>query len=221
MTIAFPIWHPDWIQLREAYSLLSKEAQAESGVVIDVGCGRRDLRSYFKRASSFVKFDRWPCAGDMVIGDAASLPFRDGISNMIILFQVLGDMPDLGPLMSELHRILNDKGQLVILETMCYPQHDLPDDYFRVMPEGLRYHAVRAGFGTVRIHYIGGLFTRFASLINHYLLGTLRRFKWLHGPVCLLIMISNISFHFADKLCLRPQLSESYVAYVTKKSEES
>jgi SAM-dependent methyltransferase len=152
----------------------------------------------------------------MVVGDASMMPVKDHSVELALVFQVLGDVPDPSTVLAELSRVLKENGRIIVYETMAYPQHDMPHDYYRIMPQGLRYQAARASLEVNEVQHVGGLFSRFAVLWNNYVLNTMKKIRILRWIVPLLSGSSNLAFYAADRIFPRPTLSDSYVAFLSK-----
>jgi hypothetical protein len=80
------------------------------------------------------------------------------------------------------------------------------------MPNGLHHLANANGLRVVDVQYLGGLFSRFGSLVNTYVLGPIMRVCFCRGLAAALVTCSNAAFLCADVVVPRPLLAESYCA---------
>lgn len=157
-----------------------------------------------------------PNEGDMVVGDMCNLPLVDQSIDVVLLFQAITDVPDSVVVLTEVGRVLKPGGRLLIFESMSYPQHDLPYDYYRLMPEGLRSLAVSAGLEMSYCKCLGGLFTRCAVLWNTFIMAGLKRYRIFQPLAALGVVIGNLTFFFLDKVAHHPLLASDYLAVLTK-----
>lgn len=108
--------------------------------------------------------------------------------------------------------MLRTGGMVIVFESMCYPEHDAPHDYFRVMPEGLRAVGNVAGLQMRECMRLGGLFTRFASLWNTCLMGGLMRYRALQPVGVLGVAAANLVCYALDRIAPHPRLASDYLA---------
>jgi SAM-dependent methyltransferase len=177
--------------------------------VLDVGCGDSPFRAFFP-ATTYCGFDRG--AGADVIADISSIPAKSGCADIVLLFHVLGDLERPSETLREIHRVLKPGGRALILESTCYPPHDLPYDFYRFMPNGLNSLAAREGLQLDKFTWLGGLFTRFASLINKFLLARLTMIPGLNLVAMALIILVNLLCVIGDRVTRSERLAESYLA---------
>jgi SAM-dependent methyltransferase len=184
--------------------------------VLDWGCGSSPFRQFFVRTRNYIRVDKIAIDGEIIVAVDERIPLPDQSADVILVSQALGDVPDLDLFFREMRRVLRTRGKVFVIETMCYPEHDLPDDYYRVMPNGLQWHARNNGFRCVEIQRLGGLFCRLAQLVNTFVLGWLKRVAVLRiiaeAGVCLV----NTACWIADRACPRPTLAPDYAATLEK-----
>jgi SAM-dependent methyltransferase len=204
----------NWLAGRKLTGILEALGHDELGAVLDAGCGESPFRVFFPNAHPYIRLDRVCSPLVDVTASLPRIPLRTASVNVILMTHVLADLPDPREAFVEARRVLMPGGRLLVLETTCYPQHDLPHDYYRIMPAALAHLAEQTGFRITSVEYLGGLFTRFAAL-NSYLLGRLRQYSLLRPLVAVAVACSNVAFLFADALVPRPELAESYCALIT------
>lgn len=99
---------------------------------------------------------------------------------------------------------------------MSYPQHDLPHDYWRVLPAGLDWMARRSGLQISELTFLGGYFTQIHKHWDTYFLGRLDQFFILKPIVGALRIAGNLVFAALEFLLPRPSLASDYLACLTK-----
>jgi len=99
---------------------------AQSGPVLDLGCGRGYWMEHLAGAGVAAvgverELDRATLAGrhgPVVAGDAAHLPLADAGVGLVWCLHVLHHLPDLTQVLAEVRRVLRPGGTLVLAETV-------------------------------------------------------------------------------------------------------
>ena len=87
------------------------------GRLLDVGCGFNNL---VRRYGSGVGVDIFPWPGiDVLVGDAALLPFRDGTFDTVSVLAALNHIPNREAALREMSRVLAHDGRIIV--TMIGP----------------------------------------------------------------------------------------------------
>ncbi|HQR65799.1 MAG TPA: methyltransferase domain-containing protein [Thermoanaerobaculia bacterium] len=196
--------------------MLSRWSRSQSGVIVDYGCGESPFREWFPGARSYVRMDIEPRGRGSVVVGRSLLPARRESVDCVLLFQVLGDVEDPREFLGEIYRALRPGGHVLVFETMSYPEHDLPRDYFRVMPAGLEWVATSVGFRGLEVVRLGGLFTRISQLWNTFLMGRLRSWPltaWIGVGGTVLMNLAAVAL---DKVLPHPALASDYLARLEK-----
>jgi len=194
---------------------LRKIAQTNPGAVLDLACGESPFRDIFAGVDHYIRVDRTKADDAVIMGDMLSVPLEDGSVDMVLLFQAITDVPDPGDVLAEVRRLLRPGGRLVVFESMAYPEHDLPHDFYRLMPQGLCTLASRAGLECDAVIYLGSIFTRFASLWNTFLIGRLVNYRLTRPLGRIGIATSNLLFGGLDALLPSGYLASDYLAIFT------
>jgi SAM-dependent methyltransferase len=185
--------------------------------VLDLGCGLSPWRQLFPSEREFIRMDRYAADPEVIIiPDIYRLPLDDDSVDAIILSRMLGDIPDQPRLMTELARVLVPGGRILVYEAISYPQHDLPHDYWRVLPGGLRWAAGTAGLQEEELVYCGGYGTQLAVQLNTFVIGELGGY-WFTKPFAAgLRTLTNLTCAAIDRVMPRPELATDYFASILK-----
>lgn len=191
---------------------LKRFGQEQRGVVLDLACGESPFRSYFANVQAYIRVDRNPLDPEIITGDMLAIPVASQSVDVVLLFQAITDVPNPLAVLKEVRRVLRPGGQLLVCESMEYPEHDAPYDFYRLMPEGLRTLATDAGLQLLRCTRLGGLFTRFAMLWNSFIMGSLKRHAALRPLSYLGVASANLVCYALDLWVPHPRLAPDYLA---------
>jgi SAM-dependent methyltransferase len=205
-----------WLIGRHLLRRLAIWGRLEAGIVLDIGCGESPFRHLFPSAERYIRIDRLAVDKDVIQGDLTRLPIRDASVDMVLLFQTLADVPDSVAGLREVARVVRPGGSIVIFESMSYPEHDLPHDYYRIMPAGLAFAAAQVGLQVNEVVRLGGLFARFATLWNTFVMGGLARHAITRPVAALGRLGCNITGLVLDALAPHPRLAPDYLARLVK-----
>lgn len=206
------IWGESWVVGRYLLPYLKELGKHERGVVLDLACGESPFRPYFPNSAVFLRIDRYSEELDVTRGDMEDIPLQGKAVDTVILSQALADAPRPICVLREVARVLRAGGRVIVFESMTYPEHDLPDDYFRLMPRGLEFVANEAGLVVTREVRLGGLFTRFAQLWNIFLMGRLKSTAVL-GPIGAFgVLLCNLVCYALDRMFPHGRLASDYLA---------
>lgn len=133
-----------------------------SGVVLDVGCGRKPYRDLLlsppSQAERYIGLD----LADSTYGkpdvawDGKTIPLPDASAESCLLTEVLEHCPDPQFVLGEIRRVLTPRGYLFMTVPFIWPMHDVPHDEFRYTPFSLHRMLVTAGFADIQIEATGG-----------------------------------------------------------------
>jgi SAM-dependent methyltransferase len=133
------------------------------GLVLDAGSGRGAWKEVIAQAgASRESVDIAPKANEEVtwIADLTDMPqVPSNRYDATVCHQVLEHVPLPSAAIGELYRTLKPGGVLVLSVPHLSRQHELPHDYFRYTPGGLRRLLVDQGFVIERLETHGGLLT--------------------------------------------------------------
>jgi SAM-dependent methyltransferase len=209
------VFGENWVVGRYLLPELTRLGRDQRGVVLDLACGESPFRTYFPRVGSYKRVDRNPLDPEVIPGDMLAIPLTNQSVDVVLLFQAITDVPNPIEVLKEVRRVLRPGGRLLVFESLEYPEHDAPYDFYRLMPEGLRALAEDAGLKLRECTRLGGLFTRFASLWNTFLMGGLKKHAALRPLAHVGIACGNLLFYGLDRLMPHPRLASDYLAVLT------
>lgn len=191
----------NWLIHRLTRQAMVNGATYASGRLLDVGCGNRPYQAIFMdRASCYIGLERDRRRYNKVDvwGDALILPFEDGVFDTVLSNQVLEHVPEPQLALMEAARVLHDGGHLILTAPHIWELHEVPHDYFRFTPYGLRYLAEKAGFEIVFIEALAGFWVTAGARFCYYL----ARFdRHLFRPVVrVLFLLIQLGALFLDRL---------------------
>lgn len=166
------LFEKNWLIHRLMRQAMTDVAEYTHGRLLDVGCGNRPYRRIFegqissyvgleRDQSRYVQADLW--------GDALALPMRSEAFDTVLSNQVLEHVPDPQQAIKEMARVLRKDGHLILTAPHIWELHEIPHDYFRFTPYGLRYLAENAGLEVVKIHALAGFWVTAGARFCYYL----------------------------------------------------
>jgi len=206
------IFGENWVVGRYLLPELKRLGQEQRGMLLDLACGESPFRSYFPKVEAYIRVDLNPLDPEVITGNMLAIPVARQSMDVVLLFQAITDVPNPVAVLKEVRRVLRPGGQLLVCESMEYPEHDAPYDFYRLMPEGLRTLAADAGLHLRECTRLGGLFTRFATLWNYFIMGSLKRYAALRPLALLGVACGNLLCYGLDLLAPHPRLASDYLA---------
>ena len=138
----------DWLVLREMRCAIEKiAAQVARGgkVAIDLGCGSQPYRSIFDGCGLQYRGADFGNA-DILIHENGVVDIADRSADLVLSFQVLEHVRDVGRYLGEAQRILRDDGWLILSTHGTWLYHPHPEDHRRWTREGLVAEMASHGF---------------------------------------------------------------------------
>ena len=170
----------------------------EGALVLDAGAGEARHAPCFAR-QRYVAVDlavgdaAWDYRHLDAIADLAALPFAPASFDAALNIVTLEHLPEPAAALSELARVLRPGAPLLIVAPHQWEVHQAPHDYFRYTCHGLRYLLESAGFATVEIRPVGGLFRLLARRLWAAALLFRSPWRWLAllalAPAALLLPV--------------------------------
>ena len=171
--------------LDEFWALLESEFDRNrSGSVLDLGAGTKPYaplyEKYFARCVSVdVPHSPHDTSGVDVMSSADALPFPDGDFDCVICTEVLEHCPNPRGVMCEIARVLRTGGRAFITTPFLLPLHEMPYDYYRYTPSGLRHLAAQAGLEVRRLVPRGSYVSVFLAVNQMPVVKTMQRLQSL------------------------------------------
>jgi SAM-dependent methyltransferase len=184
MTNPYRPWECGWLPNETLRRAIMGVVPYAHGALLDVGSGLQPYREPFQPyITSYIALDRPSAQYEHPLttcyGDALSLPFRDGIFDTAIAFEVLEHLPDPQRFFAEVARVLAPGGCLLLTTPHIWGLHDEPYDFYRFTPHGLRYLCERHGLSPIMIQPVAGYWVTAGARFSYYL----HRFRRLRGIV--------------------------------------
>lgn len=165
-----------YIAHRIGQKMARRYCSSLSGVVIDVGCGRRPYRRFLPTNASYVGVDSNRDLSPDVVASVTALPFRTGSIDAVMCSEVLEHVPEPSLALGEINRVLRSGSRLYMTVPQSWGLHYEPDDYFRYTRYGIGYLLEQNGFEIRQIEQMGGLFSYFAvRVLDLFVTGVLFR----------------------------------------------
>lgn len=198
-------------------------AHYSRGLVLDAGSGRGAWKSTIEQNATRESLDIAPKAGENVtwIADVTAMPqVPSERYDTAVCHQVLEHVSRPAAAISELFRTLKPGGTLVISVPHLSRQHELPHDYFRFTPQGLRVLLEDAGFELVSLKHFGGLLSFVHHQLSTAVLGLASVFAPLYKLAALLNAPIAVLAVILDETIDRSGLLANGVIAIATKPEE-
>jgi len=148
--------HPYWLARRALYNEISNIHHKNYSKILDVGCGSMPYRAIFLDATVYhgLEIDQGRNRLNSNVThfyDGRTFPFYDNAYDFIICSQVLEHAfePDL--LLSEIYRVLEPGGSLLLTIPFFWPEHEQPYDSQRFTSFGLIRRLEKLGFHSITV----------------------------------------------------------------------
>ncbi|MBW2000316.1 MAG: class I SAM-dependent methyltransferase [Deltaproteobacteria bacterium] len=164
----------NWLAMLINNRSLRKNIHLIKGRVVDLGCGDCQYKEdILEVAEEYIGVDweKTPHQSQQVdiFADLnGRLPFEDGFADTFLSFQVLEHLPEPLNFLKECHRILREKGALVLTVPFMWGIHEEPHDYYRYTRYGLKYLLEEAGFTGIRVEENTGFWQMWVLKFNYH-----------------------------------------------------
>jgi SAM-dependent methyltransferase len=144
------IFDTDWLVLREMHSTIDSLAGAvvrSGATAIDFGCGSQPYRRLFEAKGAIYRGADLQ-GGELPI-ERGRVGAPDGEADLVLSFQVLEHVADVGAYLQEARRLLKDDGRLLLSTHGSWLYHPHPEDHRRWTRQGLLAEIAACGFETI------------------------------------------------------------------------
>lgn len=136
-------------EFRQAFIHDAFESIGPQETLLDLGCGDRPFSSIYDKYVGYSIGTDMPFSPHMlsdvqVYTSGMSLPFKDGVFDIVLCTEVMEHVREPDLLLREICRVLRPGGHLVLTTPFMVPMHEEPHDYFRYTAYGLEYLCSKA-----------------------------------------------------------------------------
>lgn len=164
--------HPFYFSRRNLFKFYKKYSSKLSGNLIDIGCGNKPYKDFFKHCKSYVgleiESENVKNSADFVY-DGKNFPFDDEIFDSAICSEVLEHVFEPNIFLRQINRVLKKNGLIILTLPFFWDEHEQPYDYARYTSFGLRYILEKENFEIIEQVKIGNNLSIIAQLLNCYI----------------------------------------------------
>lgn len=186
--------------------------------VLDAGAGEGSYKQHFRHCR-YVGVDlgvgdsNWSYRGLDAFADLAELPLRNRSFAAALNIVTLEHVRDPQRVLTELYRVLEAGGRLLLVVPHMWEEHQQPNDFFRYTQFGIRHLLTTAGFRDVEIRPVGGFF----RLLGRRLLNGLQFFPGLlKVPAAVLLAPPALLLPLLEPLDQRRNFTLGYICTASK-----
>ncbi|VVB81099.1 Methyltransferase domain protein [uncultured archaeon] len=149
------IFHFQYLAVYRLHRLLKQTLSSREGDIIDVGCGEKPYKPWFKKFKSYIGVDIVKNKNvDVLVQEGYKIPLDDKF-DVAICAQVLEHVQDLR-IVDEIHGLLKNDGELILTVPFLYQIHDIYD-FRRFTQKGIVDFLETRGFKVIHVKTIGGI----------------------------------------------------------------
>jgi SAM-dependent methyltransferase len=192
--------------------------------VLDAGAGEGQYASHFARqqycgVDLAVGDKRWDYSRLDVCADLTHLPFAQGTFRAAIHLVTIEHVREPKHVLTEISRVLEPGGRVLIAAPHEWEVHQAPHDYYRYTRHGLEYLLAEAGFDAIDVQPAGGYF----RLLARRLLNGLQFFsggiRWVwFVPAAFVLVPPALILPFLDFLDRDRNFTLGYLCTARKRS---
>lgn len=237
--------NPYWLDSKHLLESVRFLAPHARGVMFDVGVGERPyaeefeghVTRYFGLEYPPVVFgnlnpDLWNYIEVVhgiidVFGDGHELPLASESVDTVMSLEVLEHVPEPERCVAEMARVLKPGGRALITVPFTAPLHQLPYDFRRFTPEGLRALLARHGLDTEIVRPRGNVASATGAVLSQYFLrhwaaaqrkhdGSVRMSRWRGVLTIPFIALTQVFFRLAERFTRDDALCLGYAVVAVK-----
>ena len=208
----------DWLVLRgmrPAIDRMAARVGRAGATAVDLGCGSQPYRPIFDaRGITYRGADLQ--GADIRIHEDGHVDLADGSADLVLSFQVLEHVRDVGQYLAEALRIVRDDGWLILSTHGTWLYHPHPEDHRRWTREGLLAELAAHGFETTEcVAVVGPLgWSTMVRLTCGY--QAFRRVPWIGRTIAaVLAFIMNARGYLEELLTPEWVRRDNACVYVT------
>jgi SAM-dependent methyltransferase len=166
-------FHPRYLAQREIVRIIEEEGRILSGMLLDIGCGKKPYAAYLSNVTSYIGLDMpFSMHGHSdidVFGTGLDLPFAAGSFDNILCTEVLEHTAQPVVALREMYRVVKPGGSLLLTVPFSEQLHEEPYDFYRFTIHGIRTLLNSSGWQIIRIHKRGGTFLELGYRTSSFL----------------------------------------------------
>lgn len=143
-------------QVATVYPEIKKFLKNTKNNILEIGCGAQPYRHLIPKDVNYCALESlehgkfgYQKNKDILYYDGKNFPFPDNRFSFIFHTEVLEHVYDLGPFLSECHRVLIPEGRMFFTIPFAVRYHYIPNDYWRFTPSCLEKLLQKAGFKNI------------------------------------------------------------------------
>lgn len=138
------------------FLIAAKYSVNDNDIVLDAGAGQCRYKPFFDKrhyiATDFAQGDiKWDYGKLDIVNDIVKLPIISESIDLVLSTSTLEHVNEPQLAINESYRVLRNGGHLFLYVPHCYPEHQIPHDYFRYTRYGLKFMLEKAGFSVESI----------------------------------------------------------------------
>jgi ubiquinone/menaquinone biosynthesis C-methylase UbiE len=163
----------DYMNLKLLTRTLSYNFEKKGGTILDVGAGSKPYFNLYKlffdkHISTDVSESIHDISGVDLICPANSIPLENKSVNFILCTEVLEHTESPQDVLKEFNRLLINEGYLYLTVPFVEYIHEMPYDFYRFTPYGLKVLLEKSGFEIDQIYLKSGVFGVLIYIISTY-----------------------------------------------------
>jgi SAM-dependent methyltransferase len=213
------LWDADWLVLRGLTREIDRLAAIVTSPglsVLDFGCGDKPYASLFVgRGARYAGAD-FGTGHEVAVDSDGNLEAPDGSFDLVVSFQVLEHVRDLGTYFSEMRRVLRPEGRLILSTHGSWFYHPDPEDHRRWTREGLMSELRAHGFEPVECRGVVGPLA-YTTIVRLMMVAYVLRAVPVAGPTvarCLAVL-TNARARLEDAATPTRATRDNACVYVT------